>query len=254
MRTILAVYKRELKAAFQNPGVYVVAGGFYFLVSSLTMYAIMDYSRQSAMALASPDDAIDFTQTMSAAAFGTVSLLFVFIIPIITMRSFAEEKRSGAFELLVTWPIRDWELILGKFLSLTSVVWIMVSLMLSYVVVFHYLAPPDTWVFVSAFLGLGLLSMAYVAFGLFASALTENQIIAAILTFAGLFMFYIIQNLGGDGTTLFSRVCDAVSLSTHFSKFVQGAIEAIDLVYYPLFTAFWLFMTARALESRNWTT
>jgi len=253
MRTIRTIFRRQLAATFQNPGVYVVAGLFLFLVSSLVVHGIREYAaRSTARGPAAVEEAMDYTQMMVSTAFGSVSLLFVFVIPILTMRAFAEERRSGTFELLATWPIRDWELILGKYLALVAVTGIIGSLMSAYVVVYYLLGHPDTGVIVSAAVGLALISMACVAFGLFASALTENQIIAAIVTFAGLFFFWIIQNLGGDATTLFSRICEAASMSLHFSNFVKGDVRATDVAYFVVFPAFWLFLTARALETRHW--
>jgi len=253
MKTIATLYKRELAAAFHNPGVYVVAGLFFFLVSVLVIHGVLDYAERSTSRDATAEEmAMDYTQTLAGSSFGAVSILFVFVVPIITMRAFAEERRSGMFELLATWPIRDWELILGKFLSLATVLVIMDAFMGFYVAVFYWLGEPDTGVILSAGLGLVLASLAYVSFGLFASALTENQIIAAIITFVGLFFFWVIQNVGGDGTTAFSRLCDAASMSLRFADFVKGLVTPGNVVYFLGFSFFWLFMTARVLETRHW--
>lgn len=249
-RPVWTIYKKELNATFQNPGVYAVAGLFFLLVSSLTIRGLMTYARESQTAWKSPEELIDFTQMMMSVTFGTVSILYIFVVPILTMRSFAEERRGGTWELLGAWPVGDWHIILGKFLSLSTILVLFEAFMGVYVAIFHILGTPDDGVVLSAFTGLFLLSLAYCSLGLFASSLTENQIIAAIITFAGLFLFAIIQNLSST-TSMLSAFFNSISITAHFTRFVEGGVFISDFVYFIVFTIFWLFMTARSLEARR---
>lgn len=252
MRNALTIFRRELIASLQNPGVYVVAGLFFFLLSSVSLNGVYEYADRSTTGAARGESAQDFTQTVVVGTFGAVSVLFIFVIPIVTMRAFAEERRSGMFELLATWPIRDWELILGKFMGIAAVLLIIDAFLVFYVIAFYTLIPPDPGVVACCALGVVLVTLAYASFGLFASSLTENQIVAAIVTFSGLFLFWIAHTFAGESTTVYSRLCEELSLYKHYANFSRGAFSFSDVAYFVLFTLFWLFMTARKLETRRW--
>ena len=252
MKKIWIIFKRELAGIFQNPGIYVVSGLFVFLLSSLVIYGIEDYQKRSGRDPLPGEVAQDYTQTMIGSSLGAVSILFVFIVPIIAMRAFSEEKKSGLYELITTWPVTDLQVLLGKFFSLCAVMFLMESIVFVYIVVFYSFGRLDFGVIFSALIGLSLITFAYISFGLFASSVTENQIIAAIITFIGLFFFWIIQNLGGDTSGLYSRICDAISISNHYANFARGEVSMADFAYFIAFTLMWLFMSLRSLEIRRW--
>ncbi|MCX7046979.1 MAG: ABC transporter permease subunit [Candidatus Sumerlaeota bacterium] len=251
MNKIRIIFKREIAGVFQNPGIYVVSGLLIFLLSSLVIYGIEDYQKRSSRDILRGEETLDYTQTMVGSSLGTVSILFVFIVPIITMRAFSEEKKSGLHELLATWPVTDMQVLLGKFFALCAVMFIVESIVAAYVIVYYYFGKPDSGVLCSALLGLILITFAYISFGLFASSVTENQIIAAIITFVGLFFFWVLHTLGGDGTGLFSRICEAISISNHYANFARGEILMTDIVYFIAFTLMWLFMSLRSMEIKR---
>jgi ABC-2 type transport system permease protein len=168
------------------------------------------------------------------------------------MRLFSEEKKSGTFELVVTYPLRDWDILIGKYLAAVSVVVLMLIVSFSYAIVMMVIGNPEIPVILTSYLGIILLAMAYIAYGMFASSLTESQIVAAIMTFAGLFFFFLVGDLASARTGFVAEVLDQLSVRIHSMGFTSGIIESKDIAYFLLFTFFFLFLTARVLESRRW--
>jgi ABC-2 type transport system permease protein len=164
----------------------------------------------------------------------------------------AEEKKAGTTELLFTYPLTDWAIILGKFLAAFFVYAIFIACTLAYPLAFSILGRLDWASLASCYLGLLLLGGACLALGLFVSSLTENQIIAAVSAFALLLLFWIIgwqQEIGSPG---WGSVFAALSMMDHYDAFIRGVIDTRDLVYYLSFIYFFLFLTKRQLESRRW--
>jgi ABC-2 type transport system permease protein len=241
------IYKRELRAYFQNPSVYValaiflaVSGWFVFSGLSWFVRVCMDRRMQMQMGMGS----INFTEFVVKDTFGIISFLFLFVIPLLTMRLFAEEKKTGTFELLVTCPVTDWGLVLGKYLAALTIVVAFLIVSLVFPVIFSRLGDPD--------LGLLLVGMAYVAFGTFASTLTENQIIAGVVTFFGLLAFYLIGDMGIGGMGTLSRVFEALSIRQHSDNLIRGKILIEDITYFVAFAVGFLFLANHVLESRRW--
>ena len=249
------VFRREIKAYIQSPAIYVV-GGLYFAMAGLFFHDILVYFAQLS---ANPNMRsmtgiyeLNLTQFVVRNTFGLLSFLMLFVAPLLTMRLIAEEKKSGTFELLVTCPIRDWDLLLGKFLACLSMVGAFLVVCMTYPIVLEILGQPETPVIASCYVGLFLISMSYIAFGLFASSVTENQIVSAIICFAGLLTFYVVGDLASAETGLVGSVLDAVSIRLHSMNFTKGVIELQDVAYFVLFTLFFLFLSAKVLQSRHW--
>jgi ABC-2 type transport system permease protein len=249
------VYRREIKAYFQSPAIYVVAG-LYFAMAGLFFHDILIYFAQMCMNpnLRSMTGVyeLNLTQFVVRNTFGLLSFLMLFVAPILTMRLIAEEKKSGTFELLVTCPLRDWDLLLGKFLACLSIIGTFIIVCLTYPVVLEILGKPETPVIASCYLGLFLISASYVSFGLFASSVTENQIVSAIICFAGLLVFYLVGDLASAESGLIGSVLDGLSVRLHSMNFTKGVIELRDIAYFVLFTVFFLFLSAKVLQSRHW--
>ena len=153
---------------------------------------------------------------------------------------------------MVTYPLRDWDLLLGKYFAALSVIVVLLAISFIYAIVMMVVGKPEVPVILSSYLGIFLLSMAYVAYGIFASSVTENQIVAAIITFAGLLLFYLIGDLASAQSGFLVRLFSEISVRLHAINFTSGLIETKDIAYFILFTGFFLFLTARILESRRW--
>jgi ABC-2 type transport system permease protein len=169
------------------------------------------------------------------------------------MRLLAEEKRSGTAELLFTYPLADWAIILGKFAAAFMIYLIFLAFTVSYSLAFCFMTRVDLGALAAGYLGAVLLGASFLALGLFASSLTENQIIAGVVGFALLLLFWVIgwsQELGGGG--VLARVIQFLSLAEHYENFSKGVIDTRDLVYWASFIFFFLFLTKRQLESRRW--
>jgi gliding motility-associated transport system permease protein len=249
-----AVVRKELTIYFTTSIFYIT--GFFFLVLggyffySNTLY----YSLLSFQAGQNPQLApmLNPQQMVFRPLFGTLAIVLLMMVPLLTMRLLAEEKRSGTAELLFTYPLKDWAVILGKFFAVLLVYAILLLFTVAYPALFASMARLDWGSIASSYLGLLLLGGACLSLGLFASSLTENQIIAAVVAFALLLLFWLIgwqQELGASGL---GGVFAALSMLEHFDNFLRGVIDTKDLIYYCSFIYFFLFLTKRQLESRRW--
>lgn len=251
---ILPVFRRDLKAYFHSPSVYVVAGLFLMFAGFVFMNLVNVFSyasvSQKARTIYEFHD-LNITQDVFGRLFYLLDFLILLMVPIITMRTFAEEQKTGTFELLMTCPLRNWDIILGKYLACVTIMAAILGACLIFPFTLVILdTPPEFPVIFSAFFGLLLIAGAYVAFGVFASSLTENQLVASVITLVGLFLFLLIGDLSATG--LLSTILEALSVESHTTNFTIGIIALIDVVYFVLFAAFFLFLTARVVQLRRW--
>ncbi len=251
-----AVFKRELRQYLQTPGTYVALAFFLILSGSLFTLIIGDYLTASAQVtsggkpLGEGELPLDPTVRIITQLFSTLNFLMLFLIPILTMRLVSEEKRSGTFELLLSTPLGNWSILLGKFLAGLSMGALLLALCGVYPLLCRSFCQPETPVVLSCFLGLFLIIVSYTAFGLFASSLTESQIASAVLSFAGLLLFHMVGWLFKSGTL--GAVASGLSIYQHSDSFTRGVVASHDVVFFILFTIFFLFLTAQSLDARRW--
>jgi ABC-2 type transport system permease protein len=254
MAGVMAIIRKELTVYFATP-IFYVTGFFFLILGGYFFYTnVLYYSLASYQMAQNPQWAGMFNpvQMIFRPLLGTLGILFLMMVPILTMRLLAEEKRSGTAELLFTYPLPDWAVILGKFLAALLVYAIFLILTLGYPVQFALLAPLDWGALLSGYLGLFLLGAACLSLGLFASSLTDNQIIAAVAAFALLLLFWLIGWQQEISPGAWGGLFAALSLMEHFDNFTRGVIDTKDLIYYFSFIFFFLFLTKRQLESRRW--
>jgi ABC-2 type transport system permease protein len=248
----IPIMKRELKSYFYSPIAYVVMTMF-LLLSGYFFFAMMSgFSRYSQSALQNPQATVNITEMIVRPLFGNITFILLLIIPILTMRLFAEEKKTGTFELITTYPIKDIELILGKLFACGGVFLVMLILTMLYPVFMVSYSQPDPGVLMSAYLGLFLMGMAFIAVGTFISSLTENQIVAAVMTFGLLLIFWVIGWISSISEGKLGDILNQLSLLTHYDNFSKGVIDLSDIIYYLSFIAFSIFLTLRSLESKKW--
>src|SRR5205814_10575339 len=181
-----------------------------------------------------------------------VSVIGLFFIPMITMRLFAEEKRSGTIELLTTSPIRDIEVTIGKWLAALALYSCMLLFTaLNFAFIFKY-GNPDWKPLVIGYLGLLLQAGALLAIGTFISTLTRNQIIAGALTFGVCLLLWVLEWVSGYESATWARVLAYMSVITHFESFARGVINTKDAIFYATVIFLGLFFTARSMESLRW--
>jgi len=254
MTGIWAVIRKELTVYFSTPIFYIT--GFFFLVlggyffySNTVYYSLLSFQGAQNPQLAAM---LNPHQMIFRPLLGTLAIIFLMMVPLLTMRLLAEEKRSGTAELLFTYPLKDWAVILGKFFAALLVYAVLLLFTVSYTAVFASFARLDWGPILSGYLGLILLGGACLSLGLFASSLTENQIIAAVVAFGLLLLFWLIGWQAELGASGFGGFFADLSMLEHFENFIRGVIDTKDLVYYLSFIYFFLFLTKRQLESRRW--
>ena len=186
--------------------------------------------------------------------FGLMPWIFLFFIPAVTMKLWAEEKKIGTIEILMTLPIRDYEVVIGKFLACLAL--LAVTILLTLVVPFSvmYLGNPDVGTLITGYIGLLLMGAAYIAIGFFASTLTENQIVAFIIGIAVCLTLLLI----GEDIVLFKTpnwlfpIFSYLGLGAHYSSILRGVLDSRDIIYYLSVIAFFLYLSTLAVESRKW--
>ncbi|MCU0573792.1 MAG: ABC transporter permease subunit [Syntrophobacteraceae bacterium] len=254
MKGFGAIYRKELYSLFASPIFYVVAGVFliitgYFFYNLVAYYGIVSFqASQNPMAMKQ----LNVTNMVVSPFFGDVSIVLLLISPLLTMRLYAEERKSGTIELLFTYPVSDLTTLLAKFAGVFSAFLVILAGTLPGMILLGYVGDPNWKALLCGYLGTALLGGAFLALGLFTSALTQNQIVAAVLAFGALLMFWIIgwvKNLVGEGM---GRFVEYISVTRHFESFTKGVLDSRDLIYYLLFIVLFLFFTLRQMESYRW--
>lgn len=268
MNNLVDIVKKELKSYYYSPIAYVVMTMFLIISGFFFYFSLIDYARESQMIMSQQNDPYlaqylaQFPLTFATRIFqpltSSISLIMLFMIPLLTMRLLAEEKRSGTFELLLTYPIRDIETVLGKFLACFLVFAIMLGLTLVYPLLLSTLdtmgmgTQIEMGPLLCNYLGLCLMGGAFIAFGLLASSLTSNQIVAAVISFGALLLFWLIGFAAYYAGPVLEGIFRDMSLITHFESFSKGTIDTHDVIYYVNVIVFCLFLTLRSLESNKW--
>ena len=248
------IYKKEMRLYFTSPIAWVILTIFLF-IAGYFFYSIFAFftlaSMQSAMNPAMARD-LNVTDSVLRPLFSNISVILLLLMPLVTMRLFAEERRSGTIELLLTYPVRDGAVLIGKYLAGLTLYAIMLALTLFYPLLVAYFARVEWGPLATGYLGLLLMGATFLGVGIFASSLTENQIVASITTFGVLLFLWVIgwsaEYVGGP----WGRVLSHLSLLDHFDTFARGVLDTKDVIYYVDVTVLALFLTLRSLEARRW--
>jgi ABC-2 type transport system permease protein len=251
---VAAIFKKELRAIFASPVAYVVMAVFlalsgYFFWGFLARFTF--YSIQASMNPAI-GGGVNIMELVLGPLFHNMSIVMLLMMPLFTMRLFAEEQKTGTMELLLTYPVRDVAILLGKFLAVVVLLCCMLALTATYPILLMAWSTPEPFPILAGYLGLVLIGTAFLSLGLFASALTENQIVAGSLAFGALLFIWVIgwsADLAG-GTV--GKILGHLSFLNHFEAFARGIIDTKDLIYYLNVTALFLFLTVKVVEARRW--
>lgn len=247
MTSLWALVRREVRAYFSSPIAYVVLGIFLFLYG-LYFYGELEIFLDPRGA---QGHTVNVNQDMIRWLFNTTAVIVMFVLPLVTMRSFSEELRSGTIELLFTSPLTDNQLVLGKFLGALMLYIVMLATTFIHMGLLFYFGDPEWQPIAVGYLGMLLLGSAYIAFGLVFSSMTKNQVVAGSLSFSVFLFLYLIeiaQNWGG----LAQALVPYLSVSRHLEEFAKGVIDSRDVVFYLSFTALGLFLTRQSIESYRW--
>ena len=254
MKNIWIVAKKDLSSFFNSPvfysltAVFLVLNGFIF-VNILNFFSLQSFQVQQRPGA---NIGLNLNEMVIEPSFQNMAVILLLIIPLVTMRSFAEEKKSKTFALLLSSPIHLKEIILGKFLACMVVIGLMILLSAYSTGYLILVGQPEIGPILTGYLGMLLMAGCYVSMGLFASSLTDNQIIAATISFGLALLMWILgwaAHATGPGL---GQLLEYLALVTHLDHFLKGLINSSDLVYYLSFILFGLFLTHRVLESSRW--
>jgi len=236
VRNALAIALKEFKSYLASPMAYVVTGiflvltGFFFSISQST-----------------------YSETSISGFLQAGSILLLLLSAVLAMRLLAEERKMGTLELLLTSPVRDSEVIAGKFLGCLAILVVMLILTFYYPVLLMVLGDPDMGPIFTGYLGLFLLGSTSLAVGLFASSITSNQIVAAVVAGGILFALWFLGAAADLLPEAFGSIIGYLSLSSYFPDFMLGVVDTRGIVYYLSITALFLFLATRSLENSRWS-
>ena len=236
MRNTMAIARKEFKSYLTSPTAYVVTGIFLALTGFLFRYSGATY-----------------VETSIRGFVETGSMVLLLLAAVLTMRLLAEERKMGTLELLLTAPVRDSEIILGKFLGSLGVLTVMLAFTFYYPILLISFGDPDMGPIGSSYLGLFLLGCASLAVGIFASSLTSNQIVAAVVAGGILFALWFIGMVASYLPEAAAEAVGYFSLSTYIPDFSKGVIDSRGIIYYLSITALFLFLAIRSLENSRWS-
>ena len=258
MRNILTIFRKELQITFATPVAYVAFTVFTIVSSFFFLRILSEFQRQIMIATQMRPQMLqymNFTDQVLQPLFYNVAVILIFVVPFVTMRLIAEERRSRTFELLLTSPVTPFQIALGKYLSILVVVLVMVLLVFVYPVLVwtyaEYGGPEWSTVF-TGLLGLFLVGAAFTAIGMFISSLTSSQIVAAAITFCALLLLWVVGWAATDNTGVTRDLLAGMSAIEHVRNFAKGVVDSKDLVYYISLAFLGVFLTHRALEAQRW--
>ena len=253
MNNIMAIAHKELRGYFSSPIAYIVIGLFALTYGYFFYALLLFFDRQSMqMAGMGAGQTLNVNEQLISPAFQNTMVVFLFILPMVTMRTYSEEKRSGTIELLLTAPLTDFDIIMGKFLGAMALYASMLAITLVHVGVLFAIGNPEWKPIATSYLGMLLMGGCFVSIGLLISSLTKNQIVAGMITFGVFLMLWVINWIASFMGPTTQQVLNYLSITDHLDDFTKGIIDTKHLVYYVSFITFGLFLTARSVDTERW--
>jgi len=254
MGNVLTIAHKEVKAYFESPIAYIVIGFFalifgYFFVALLSYFVGQSLQMQGMGGGAPP---LNINQHLIAPLFLNASVVVLFVLPSITMRTYSEEKRSGTIELLLTSPLTDLQIIMGKFIGAMTLWAAMLAVTVPHIGLLFWKGDPEVMQVLTVYLGMLLMGGCFISVGLFISSLTKNQVVAAMATFAVFLLLWVIDWVSSFTGPMMQQVLTYLSITQHLDDFTRGVLDTQHLVYYISFIAFGLFLTARSVDTERW--
>ena len=255
MQGLYAVYRKEIGHYFVSPIAYAIVGLFLFISGfffNLYLQSALQESMQEMQGMMPP--AYDAASQVLRVFLGLLALLLLFFMPMVTMGVFADERKRGTMELLMTSPISEIDIVLGKFLaSLTLFAAMLLPTAIFIVFMYLHTSPvPPLRMILAGYLGVLLFGGSLLALGAFLSSLTENQIIAAVLTFGAFLLLWAIDFGSRNAGSTAGQVLHYLSVIDHYEDFTRGIIDTSSLIYYASFIALFMFLTIRSVDSMRW--
>jgi ABC-2 type transport system permease protein len=252
VRNILAIAGKELRSYFASPIAFIIIGLFALLFGWFFYVYLHVFVEQSQRMSMMGGGNVNVNEQMIRGVLQNAAVIILFVMPMITMRTYSEEKRSGTIELLLTSPLTDFEIIVGKFLGAMGLFCAMLLVTMIDVAILIRLGNPEWRPIAAGYLGLLLMGGCFISVGLLISSLTKNQIVAGFITFAVFLMLWVINWLADSSGPTGQAILSFLSITDHFDDFTKGIIDTKHLAYYVSFITFGLFLTAKSVDSERW--
>ncbi|MHB9030820.1 MAG: ABC transporter permease [Candidatus Latescibacterota bacterium] len=236
MNNVIPIFRREIFAYFYSPMAYIVLSVFLLLTGwffTSQVFLANDSSLRS--------------------VFSVIPFIFIFFAPAITMRLMSEERKSGTIELLVTMPLSDWEIVLGKYFAGLGLLVVGLIFTLPYALTIIFLGKPDIGMLMTGYVGLVLMGASYVAVGVFSSTVSKNQVVSFIIAFMIIFILFLLDKFLPLMPPYLVPILQYLSIDYHFNNIGRGVIDTRDILYYLSLIVFMLSLAKLSLESRKWS-
>lgn len=260
MSRVVALVAREVRSQVYSPVAWVVwtlflfLAGWFFFSLVYQFVAIVDQAAGYAAMMQNPEmlERINLNELVISGLFGNLLLLFVFFVPVLTMRSFAEERKHGTDELLLTAPVTPGEIVAGKYIGLLAVTGVLVAAAAFYVVVLLRFGDPETGPILTGLFGLALVVGALTAIGFAVSALTKSQVVAAVGSFVAFLLLFVVDWPAESTDGVLRTALRALSLPAHYQGFARGTVASVDVAYFLSLAALGLFVARTTIASQRW--
>jgi ABC-2 type transport system permease protein len=251
VRNIMAIADKELRSYFSSPIAYIIIG-FFLLPFGVFFYLYLTSFVRASMQQAQMGAPMNINQNVIRYVLQNASVIILFVMPMITMRTYSEEKRSGTIELLLTSPVTDVEIILGKFFGALGLYVALLAVTLPHMGILFLYGNPEWRPIVAAYLGLLLMGATFVSLGLLISSTTNNQIVAGIVTFVVFLLLWIVGWFADSAGPTIGPITSWFSITEHFDDFSKGIIDTKHVLYYLSLITFGLFLTAKSVDTERW--
>lgn len=254
MRAICTLAGKDFKNLVTSPLFFIISGLCTVLWSYSYMRSILEFAGKSRMyTQPGQDPALNVQREVFVGHISLLNLLLIFVVPALTMRMIAEEKRMRTFDLLLTAPINATQIALGKFFAGLATVTVLIGISLLYPLLTRFIAEFPMMPLLTAYLGMFLVAAAYVAIGTFASSLTDSVILSVVMGLIfNVLLWFISSGVGNDAHPLVQQILEYLSVGQHFMGFIVGSIKLKSLVFLLSVTSLFVFLTQRVIESSRW--
>ena len=252
-RNVTAIAGKELRGYFMSPMAWVMMALFSFIFGYFFLAYLTSFVRQAMQAaFGGGPTTMNVNMELIRPLLSNASVIVLFLLPMVTMRTYSEEKRSGTIELLLTSPLTDFEIIAGKFLGTVGLYLALLAVTALYIAILFMFGNPEWRPLLSGYLGLFLLGSCFIALGLFISSTTKNQMVAGAATFVIALFFWIVSWFADSAGPVTSQILSYLSITEHFDDFGKGIIDSKHIIYYLSFVTFALFLTLKSVDSERW--
>jgi ABC-2 type transport system permease protein len=251
VRNIIAIAHKELRSYFSSPLAYFIIAFFAWPFGGFFYLYVTEFVRQS-LQMAAYGGNMNVNQQVIRGVLQNASVIILFLMPMISMRTYSEEKRSGTIELLLTSPVTDLQIILGKFFGAMGLYLAILLVTAVYVGMLFVIGNPEWRPLIAGYLGLLLMGGAFLSLGLLISSMTDNQIVAGVISFAVFLMLWIVGWFAESAGSTTGDVLRYLSITTHLEDFSKGIIDTSHVIYYLSLITFGLFLTAKSVDSQRW--